>query len=104
MTTSIEPGYYEDGRFGIRIENVFIVVVVNTPYRFGDINYLGFDCVTMTPINTNLIRIDMLTDKEIDWINAYNMKVRLKLQNLMDTVVPESSSYLIDETKPIARS
>jgi hypothetical protein len=42
-----EPGYYEDGKFGIRIENIVIVRKVETRCRFGDVDYLGFEHVTM---------------------------------------------------------
>lgn len=43
----LEPGYYADGRFGIRIESVVIVTEAKTPNNFGDKGYLGFECVTM---------------------------------------------------------
>jgi Xaa-Pro aminopeptidase len=43
----VEPGYYADGRFGIRIENVVVVREVDTPNRFGDKPYLGFENFTM---------------------------------------------------------
>lgn len=42
-----EPGYYADGRFGVRIESIVIVKKANTPNNFGDKGYLGFECVTM---------------------------------------------------------
>lgn len=42
-----EPGYYENGRFGIRIENVLLVRKVDTPVKFNDVDYLGFENVTM---------------------------------------------------------
>lgn len=47
MTVTNEPGYYEDGKFGIRIENVVLVREVKTPYNFGDKGYIGFETVTM---------------------------------------------------------
>ena len=43
----LEPGYYADGRFGIRIENVVVVREANTPNNFGDKGYLGFEHLTM---------------------------------------------------------
>lgn len=48
MTVSNEPGYYADGRFGIRIENIVLVKEVKTPNNFGDKGYLGFENVTMS--------------------------------------------------------
>jgi Xaa-Pro aminopeptidase len=47
MTVSNEPGYYADGRFGIRIENIVLVRQVDTPNNFGDKGFLGFEHVTM---------------------------------------------------------
>jgi Xaa-Pro aminopeptidase len=47
MTVSNEPGYYADGRFGIRIESIVLVREVKTPNNFGDKGYLGFEHVTM---------------------------------------------------------
>ena len=47
MTVTNEPGYYEDGKYGIRIENVLLVKEAKTPNNFGDKGYLGFENVTM---------------------------------------------------------
>lgn len=46
MTISNEPGYYADGQFGIRLENIVLVKEVKTPHNFGDKGYLGFESVT----------------------------------------------------------
>lgn len=48
MTVSNEPGYYADGRFGIRIESIVLVRDAETPNNFGDKGYLGFEVVTMS--------------------------------------------------------
>lgn len=50
-----EPGYYADGRFGIRIENVVVVREVKTPNNFGDKGFLGFERLTMVRIMTTFI-------------------------------------------------
>lgn len=47
MTVSNEPGYYADGRFGIRIESIILVKEAKTPHNFGDKGYLGFEHVTL---------------------------------------------------------
>jgi len=47
MTVSNEPGYYEDGRYGIRIENIVLVREAKTPNNFGNQGYLGFEHVTL---------------------------------------------------------
>ena len=50
MICSNEPGYYEDGNFGVRIENLVVVKEVETPNRFGGAAYLGFERLTLVPI------------------------------------------------------
>ena len=77
MTTSNEPGYYESGAFGIRIENVCITVEASTPHNFGNKKYCRFETVTMTPIKTNLIDLSMLTDDELNWVNSTTPKYAL---------------------------
>jgi Xaa-Pro aminopeptidase len=72
---SNEPGYYEDGKFGIRIENIIVVKETESKYTFGDKPYLGFEHVTMVPYCRNLINEQMLTEPEKGWLNAYNSKV-----------------------------
>ncbi|CAK1365767.1 unnamed protein product [Cercospora beticola] len=72
---SDEPGYYEDGNFGIRIENVIMVKEVETKYKFGDKPYFGFEHVTMVPLCRKLVDVSLLTQKELDYINAYHKEV-----------------------------
>ncbi|KAK3717767.1 hypothetical protein LTR37_005538 [Vermiconidia calcicola] len=72
---SDEPGYYEDGNFGIRIENIIMVKEVQTKHKFGDKPYLGFEHVTMTPMCRKLIDTSMLTERERDWLNTYHKEV-----------------------------
>lgn len=47
MIVTNEPGYYADGKYGVRIENVLIINEVETPWNFGDKGFLSFECVTM---------------------------------------------------------
>ncbi|KAF2750241.1 putative Xaa-Pro aminopeptidase P [Sporormia fimetaria CBS 119925] len=72
---SNEPGYYEDGNFGIRIENMVMVKEVQTEHKFGEKPYLGFERVTMTPHCRKLVDPLMLTDDEKRYINAYHKEV-----------------------------
>lgn len=74
MTVTIEPGYYEDGSFGIRIENDMIVVEKETPHQFGDVKYLGFESLTLVPIQTKLVDASLLSDSELSWLNDYNAR------------------------------
>ena len=75
----LEPGFYKDSDFGIRIENVVIVKEVNTPNQFGDRPYYGFERVTMVPMDRRLIDVKLLDDKEVVWVNAYHEEVWNKI-------------------------
>lgn len=81
--TSIEPGYYEDGTFGIRIENVAVVREVKTKYQFGDKPYLGFEHVTMTPYCRKLIDTTLLTETEKEWLNGHHREILEKTKGLL---------------------
>ncbi|KZO98526.1 Creatinase/aminopeptidase [Calocera viscosa TUFC12733] len=83
MVISDEPGYYADGRFGIRIENVIIVTKAETPNRFGDRDYYTFEHVTMCPIQTSLVDASLLTKAEKSWLNDYNAEVERKVLRLL---------------------
>ena len=98
MTITDEPGYYEDGNFGIRIENVLITKIANTINQFGGKPYLEFEPLTCVPITTKLIDLTMLTPKERTWINNYNGMVRTKLAPLLRGHALE---YLLRETYPV---
>jgi Xaa-Pro aminopeptidase len=79
MTLTNEPGYYEDGNFGIRIENVMLVRKVETPHNFGGRGYYGFEHVTLVPIQLKMIDRSLLTHNEIEWINAYHAECLAKV-------------------------
>ncbi|KAL3471405.1 hypothetical protein BJX99DRAFT_250495 [Aspergillus californicus] len=72
---SDEPGFYEDGKFGIRIENIIMVREVQTTHNFGERPWLGFEHVTMCPIGLNLIEPSLLGESEIKWVNDYHAEV-----------------------------
>ena len=74
MSVTNEPGFYKDGEFGIRIENVLLVQVAKTRERFGDIDYLEFEAVTLVPIQTKLVKKELLTGEEQEWLNNYHKK------------------------------
>lgn len=77
---SNEPGYYEDGNYGIRIENVVMVREVQTKHRFGDKPYLGFEHVTMVPMCRKLVDVGLLSDGEKKWLNEYHAEVKEKTE------------------------
>jgi Xaa-Pro aminopeptidase len=98
---SNEPGYYEDGKFGIRIENIIIVKETETKHTFGDKPFLGFEHVTMVPYCRNLIDVNLLTPAEKEWLNAYNAEVLEKTRGFFDGD-KLTTAWLERETQPIA--
>ncbi len=78
-----EPGYYADGKFGIRIENVVVVRAASTPHNFGDKGYLGMEHVTMVPIQRSLVDADLLVPAERAWLDAYHAEVLNKVGPLL---------------------
>lgn len=59
MVVSNEPGYYEDGNFGIRIENLLIVNEAATPHRFGGVSYFGFERLTFCPLQRKMLAMEV---------------------------------------------
>lgn len=102
MTITNEPGYYEDGAFGIRIENVLLVKNADTKFRFNNKQYLDFEHITMVPLQKKMIQVDMLTDVELKWVNDYHAEVLEKLAPLLQDDKP-SLAWLVENTKPISR-
>jgi Xaa-Pro aminopeptidase len=70
---SNEPGYYEDGEFGIRIENLCYFKEVDTKYNTK--RFLGMEDLTLVPIQKKLVDVELLTDAELDSLNAYHQRV-----------------------------
>ena len=91
---SDEPGYYKEGGYGIRIENLVLVVESTV----GGGKYLEFETLTLAPIDTRLIELALLTEAERAWLNAYHAGVFKKLSPL---VPAEVKSWLKDATRPI---
>lgn len=97
MTTSNEPGYYEDGNFGIRIENICITIPAATPNSFNT-TYCCFETITLCPIQLSLLSRSLLTPAEVEWINTYHRQVREKLLPIMRVSFPEAVEYLEQQT------
>lgn len=76
MVFTNEPGLYRTGAYGIRTENMMVVVEKETT-EFG--RFLGFETLTLCPVDRKLIDISLLTPEEIVWINEYHRLVRTKL-------------------------
>jgi len=91
MILSNEPGYYKEGEFGIRIENIIVV-------KEDKENELKFENISWAPIDRDLIDPDMLNDKELDWINVYHQKV---YENLSKFLTLEEKRWLQEVTMPL---
>ncbi|KAI1760148.1 aminopeptidase-like protein [Hypoxylon sp. FL1150] len=96
---SDEPGYYEDGSFGIRIENIIMVKEVQTKHKFGDKPYLGFEHVTMVPYCRKLIDSSLLTDVEKAWLNDYSADIWNKTKGYFEND-ELTTAWLKRETQP----
>ncbi len=98
MITSIEPGVYRPGQWGVRIENLVLNVRAETPEggTFGD--FLEFETLTLCPIDTRCIDRSLLRADEIDWLNRYHATVR---ERLAPRVAGAARDWLIARTEPI---
>jgi Xaa-Pro aminopeptidase len=76
MITSNEPGIYRPGHWGIRIENLVLAQVVDTT-EFGE--FLGFETLTLCPIDTRCIDLSLMRGDELAWLNDYHRSVRARL-------------------------
>ncbi len=79
MILSNEPGYYREGEYGIRIENLIVVEPATPPAGADDRDMLSFETLTWVPIDRRLIDTALLSPEEVDWINAYHAEIRSKL-------------------------
>lgn len=98
MVISNEPGYYKNGEYGIRIENL---EVVSKKYLKNSENFLYFENLTRVPFELELINKEILTIDEINWINLYHEKVYRELANLITSDDRELLDYLKIKTLPI---
>jgi Xaa-Pro aminopeptidase len=96
MIVSNEPGYYETGAYGIRIEN--LVCVIEPGAGKDEERMLAFETLTLAPIDRRLIDANQLTDGEIQWLDEYHASVCEALTPLLDT---ETATWLARVTMPI---
>lgn len=97
MIVSNEPGYYKTGGYGIRIEN--LVVVGETPRAAGEERaMLGFETLTLAPIDRALIARDLLSREEVAWLDAYHNRVHEMIGPLVD---PATRAWLELATEPL---
>ena len=95
MITSIEPGVYRPGQWGIRIENLVVNRAAGKT-EFGD--FLAFETLTLCPIDTRCVLIEMLHDEERAWLNTYHATVRERVGR---HVSGDAKAWLDARTQPI---
>jgi Xaa-Pro aminopeptidase len=95
MIVSNEPGYYKTGAYGIRVENL---VLVQPSDGAAEREMLGFETLTLAPIDRTLIEPSLLDDDEIAWLDRYHHQVREVLTPLVD---PATGHWLAAATQPI---
>ena len=83
MITSIEPGVYRAGLWGVRIENLVLTVPATTAENGGFGDFLEFETLTACPIDTRCIDSTLLRADEVAWLNAYHANVRARLAPLL---------------------
>lgn len=100
MILSNEPGYYREGEYGIRIENLVLVRPL-APVKGGDREMMSFETLTLAPIDRALIAPEMLTMEERGWLEHYHARVREELSPLLDG---EDRAWLAEATAPLGYS
>uniref|UniRef100_A0A8C0W1R8 Xaa-Pro aminopeptidase n=2 Tax=Castor canadensis TaxID=51338 RepID=A0A8C0W1R8_CASCN len=100
MFTSIEPGYYQDGEFGIRLEDVVLVVEAKTKYPG---TYLTFEVVSFVPYDRNLIDVSLLSPEQLQYLNHYYQTIREKVgPELQRRQLLEEFAWLQQHTEPLS--
>jgi Xaa-Pro aminopeptidase len=98
MILSNEPGYYREGAFGIRIEN--LVAVEPRAIAGAERDMLGFETLTLAPIDTRPVDAKLLDDEEKAWLDAFHARVRKLLSPLL---APGERAWLKKATAPVSR-
>ena len=98
MILSNEPGYYKTGEYGIRIEN--LVLVVEKPIEGAEKETLGFETLTFAPIERRLVDVSMLSDSELQWLNDYHAEVLARIGPRLEG---EDRAWLERQCAPLSR-
>jgi len=98
MILSNEPGYYKTGEYGIRIEN--LVLVVEKPIEGAEKETLGFETLTFAPIERRLVDVSMLSDSELEWLNDYHAGVLARIGPRLEG---EDKAWLERQCAPLSR-
>ncbi|MDO5102829.1 MAG: aminopeptidase P family protein [Lautropia sp.] len=100
MITSIEPGLYRPGQWGIRIENLVVnqLLPPSSDIEVAPGPFMFFETLTLCPIDTRLVDPELMTQAELDWLNAYHARVR---ERLADRTEGAAHEWLMRRTEPI---
>jgi Xaa-Pro aminopeptidase len=97
MTVTVEPGIYKADRHGVRTENTMLIVPARQT-EFGE--FYRMEPLTLCPIDKEAIRVDMLTDEELQWFNDYHRLVYDRLEGLLEA---DDREWLKEATAPLTR-
>jgi Xaa-Pro aminopeptidase len=97
MILSNEPGYYKTDSFGIRIENLELVVAAEVAGAEKPVN--AFETLTLAPIDRRLVDLSMLTGDELSWVNEYHERVRHAVRSHVDDA---TKAWLDEATAPLS--
>ncbi|MGA0706174.1 MAG: aminopeptidase P family protein [Steroidobacteraceae bacterium] len=95
MIISNEPGYYKSGAYGIRCENL---VLVTESHGSGETPMYGFEAITLAPFDARLLDIGLMTQGELQWLNAYHARVEAEIGPLLDS---QTRDWLKAATRPL---
>ena len=108
MFFSDEPGYYIDGKYGIRLETVIYAKKKNFQSTFGD--FLGFEAATLVPFESHLIDFSLMNPRQIGWLNSYNSQITAQIKPIFEAQQNsqvlqwlESRTYFVDPQIAISR-
>jgi Xaa-Pro aminopeptidase len=98
MITSIEPGLYRPGQWGVRIENLVLNVPAQTAEggTFGE--FLEFETLTLCPIDTRCIEKSLLSADDVEWLDRYHATVRARLAPRLEG---PALAWLLERTRPL---
>ncbi len=97
MITSIEPGFYKENDYGVRVENLALVVKESSKST-QNLAFYGFETLTLCPIDLKLVKKGLLAAEEIQWLNSYHRKVRKALTPRLSSA---EAAWLKKATRPI---
>jgi Xaa-Pro aminopeptidase len=99
MILSNEPGYYKEGAFGIRIENLVLVVEAR-PIAGAEKKMNAFETITLAPIDRRLIDVGQMTADEVAWLDSYHARVAETIGPLVDK---DTANWLAAATRPLPK-